>query len=161
MLAEKRSLQNQKSEFRVIDWKRKGSQRVCRSTFAGGTMACCEASESNLYLRGLYLSMIHGRIMPEQECGRHMEMHLVTGCKSLYDHIHRECIPKAPTEKRLAIDLTGLRQSLMIEAWHQWRRRYGQEAKTTPQRPCRPPLHWLPTDSQLSDTLTKLMSAGD
>ena len=124
-------------------------------------MACCEATELTIYLRGLYLSMIHGRIIPEAECGRHIEMHFVTDCKSLYDHIHREGIPKAPTEKRLAIDLAGLRQILMVEAEHQWRRLHGQDAKLTPQRPCRPPIHWLPTDEQLADVLTKMMSADE
>ena len=161
LLAEKRCLLNQKGKFSVMDWKSKGCQRVCRSTFAGETMACCEATESTIYLRGLYLSMIHGRIIPEAECGRHIEMHFVTDCKSLYDHIHREGVPKAPTEKRLAIDLAGLRQILMVEAEHQWRRLHGQDAKLTPQRPCRPPIHWLPTDEQLADVLTKMMSADE
>ena len=36
--------------------------------------------------------------------------------KSLFDHLHRVGIPKAPSEKRLAIDLAGLRQTMMREA---------------------------------------------
>ena len=145
----------------LVDWKSKGCQRVCRSTFAGETMACCEAVEGALFLRALFLSMIHGRIISEAEGGKHLALHLVTDCKSLFDHIHKEGVPKAPTEKRLAIDLAGVRQTLLQEARHQWQKTYGKEASLAPERPCRPPLHWLPTECQLADLLTKSMAADD
>lgn len=147
--------------FSLIDWKSKGCQRVCRSTFAGETMACCEATESGLFLRALFLSMIHGKIIPEQDGGKFFELHRVTDCKSLYDHIRREGVPKSPTEKRLAIDLAGVRQTRTREAQFQWKRMYGEDASHAPERPCRPPLHWLPTQSQLADLLTMAMNVDE
>ena len=161
LVAEKKCLLNDSGSFSIVDWKSKGCQRVCRSTFAGETMAACEATESAIFLRGLFLSLIHGKIVPGSQCGEFMELHTVTDCKSLYDHIHREGIPKAPSEKRLAIDLAGLRQSLMTEAQHQWNKIYGAGGTMTPEKPCRPPLHWLPTGSQLADLLTKMMASDD
>ena len=145
----------------LVEWKSKGCQRVCRSTFAGETMACCDALEGSIFLRSLFLSMIHGEIISEAEAGAYIPLHLVTDCKSLFDHIHREGVPKAPTEKRLAIDLAGVRQSLMREALHQWKRLYGADAVHAPERPCRPPLHWLPTESQMADLLTKALAADE
>ena len=122
-------------------------------------MACCEAVESMIFLRGLFLSFVYGKIIPEEQCGSHIAMHAITDCKSLYDHVHREGIPKAPSEKRLVLDLSGLRQILCREAKHQWIEKHGAEAEHTPERPCRPPLHWVPTQTQMADLLTKLLKA--
>ena len=74
---------------------------------------------------------------------------------SKYDHLLREGTPKAPTEKRLAIDLAGLRQILMKEARHQFVKKHGADQEPTPSMPCRPPIHWVPTELQLADILTK------
>jgi len=54
----------QRADFSVLDWKSKASSRVCRSTFSGETMSCCEAMENLLFLRSLLASMkdgSHGR----------------------------------------------------------------------------------------------------
>ena len=68
-------------------------------------MACGDALESGLFLRGLLVSFLKGRIVPEEECGSVMPLHLFTDCRSLYDHLHREGVPKPPSEKRLATSL--------------------------------------------------------
>ena len=120
-------------------------------------VACGEPMEAALYLRCLLLSFQQGHLVPEAEAGEFQEMHLCTDCKSLYDHLHREGVPKAPTERRLAIDLAAIRQSLKTEAIHQWKRRYGIGA-VRPDKPCKPPLHWVPTEEQLADILTKKMN---
>ena len=39
----------------------------------------------------------------------------VTDCKSLYDTMHKEGNPKAPTERRLEVDLAALRQMYNLE----------------------------------------------
>ena len=158
---DKRALMNQKGKFSLLHWQSKGCRRVCRSTFAGETMACSDAVECGIYLRGLLVSMKTGYLVPEKECGRYIDFHCITDCKSLYDHIHREGAPKAPADKRLAIDLAALRQVLFHEGRLQWEKQYHMppDALATPERPCRPPLHWLPTGEQLADILTKLMRA--
>ena len=101
------------------------------------------------------MSMQTGKLVSESESMKAISLHLVTDCRSLFDHIHREGIPKAPADKRLAVDLAGIRQALMREGRWQWRERYGDDSKVTPEKPCRPPLHWLPTNEQLADMLTK------
>ena len=159
LVCEKKCLYGQPGQFGVIDWKSKASQRVCRSTFAGETMACSDALESAIFLRGLMASFMTGRPVPEKQCGELLEIHLVTDCKSLYDHVQREGTPKAPSEKRLAIDLASIRQLLVDEAMHQWRRLHGDAGSPSPDRPLRAPLHWLPTEEQLADMLTKKMKA--
>ena len=72
-------------------------------------MAACEAFENSVFLRALLLSMTTGERWNESEAGKLMDLHLITDCRSLYDHLHREGAPRAPSEKRLAIDLAGLK----------------------------------------------------
>ena len=67
-----------------------------------------------------------------------MHLRYITDCKSLYDHLHKEGIPKIPSDRRLAIDLSALRQSLDLEKLSD-----------------RTPLYWVPTSYQLADILTK------
>ena len=161
--ADRRCLHGNDGAFSVLHWQSKGCQRVCRSTFAGETMACNDAVEAGIYLRGLMLSIMKGQVIVEKDAGRWVPFHCITDCKSLYDHTHREGSPKAPSDKRLAIDLAGLRQVLFMEGRHQWEARHGLGPGdlVTPEKPCRPPIHWLPTGEQLADILTKILKADD
>ena len=160
MVADRKCLRNEEGAFGLLDWRSHGSTRVCRSTFAGETMACGEALESGLFLRGLLLSFLHGRMVPEERAGEFMGIHLLSDCKSLFDHLHKEGIPRAPSERRLALDLAAIRQSLAIEAKHEWRREHGVGV-VTPEKPCKPPIHWVPTERQLADVLTKQLNPND
>lgn len=161
VLAEQSCLTNKGGHFSIVEWKSKASQRVCRSTFAGETMAASDALEATLYLRSLYLSFTTGVHVTENDAGSMMPLHLVTDCRSLFDRVHREGVPRTPAEKRLAIDLAGLRQALMAEARHQWSRRFPSATSPTPEMPVKPPLHWVPTHEQLADVLTKRLKAQD
>ena len=75
----------------------------------------------------------------------------MTDCKSLYDSVHRAGGPRAPSEKRLLVDLAALRQMAQQEVM-EWspenRAAFGRSLK------------WIPTDHQLADGLTKLLSKG-
>ena len=62
----------------------------------------------------------------------------LSDCRSLFDHVHKQGIPRVPTDRRLAIDLAALRQSLRSERW---------SAKL--------PLGWVPSNLQYGDVLTK------
>ena len=154
-------LDGEESDFSLIDWRSKCSQRVCRSTFAGETMACCKALEHSIYLRSLFISFADGRLVQEKDCGAYVPIHCITDCKDLYDRLMREGTPKAPTEKRLAIDLAGPRQILMKEARHQFVKKHGDNQEPTPSMPCRPPIHWVPTELQLADILTKELKSAE
>ena len=155
VVSDKRVLEGEEHDFSLIDWRSKSSQRVCRSSFAGETMVCCEAVEHAVYLRSLFLSFASGCMVSEVCGGEKAPLHCITDCKSLFDHLHREGTPKAPSEKRLAIDLAGLRQILMREAKQQFVSEHGPDLDPTPERPCRPPIHWAPTELQLADILKK------
>ena len=158
MVGHKDCLSNEEGACSFVDWKSKASTRVCRSTFAGETMACGDALESALYLRGLLASFLTGKIVEERAGGALVPIHLFTDCKSLYDHLHKDGVPRPPSEKRLAIELAAIRQTLAVEAQHQWFQRFGG-GEARPDKPKKPPIHWLPTDQQWADLLTKKMSA--
>lgn len=105
-----------------------------------------EALEHSIYLRSLFISFAEGRLVQEKDCGAYVPIHCITDCKDLYDRLMREGTPKAPTEKRLAIDLAGPRQILMKEARHQFAKKHGDNQEPAPSMPCRPPIHWVPTE---------------
>ena len=158
MVGDNRCMENQVFPSCIVDWRSKASTRVCRSTFAGETMACGDALETALFLRGLLVSFRDGDMLSEQKAGERLPMHLFTDCKSLYDHLHREGVPRPPSEKRLAIELAAIRQALMIEGRHQWKEKHGK-GEIRPDRPLKVPIHWLPTDKQWADILTKKMTS--
>ncbi|CAE7565069.1 unnamed protein product [Symbiodinium microadriaticum] len=143
MLVEKKALQGEPAKFSIVDWKSKASARVCRSTFAGETMSACDALESALYQRGLMASLCTGQLLKEADARGLMQ----------------EGAPKAPSDKRLAIDI-AVRTS--AAPWFKKDARNGwsamvlmPDAMPSPDKPCRLPLHWLPTSEQLADCLTK------
>ena len=113
-------------------------------------MACCEAVEHVLYL----FFFAKGILISEEVCGEIVFSHCITDCKGLFDHLHREGTPKAPSQEGLAIGLAGLRQILMREALQQFKKEHGANVDPTPDLPCRPPIHWAPTALQMADILT-------
>ena len=121
----------------MLDWKSCATQRVCRSTFGAETAGCIEAVETGQYIRSYVQTIITGKLQRvESLAGGRLKC--ITDCKSLYDHLHKEGVPKIPSDKRLAIDLSALRQSLDLEKAND-----------------RTPLFWVPTGFQLADVLTK------
>ena len=64
---------------------------------------------------------------------------MFTDCKSLYDTINKEGLPRLPSDRRLAIDLASLRMDLDKENGYRTR------------------MHWVPTAVQEAAMLTKPM----
>ncbi|CAE7301742.1 GIP, partial [Symbiodinium microadriaticum] len=127
----------------IIDWKSTTAKRICRSTFAAETIACTDGVEVGQYVRSFTRCMLDGYLRSVERLGG-TSLRFITDCKSLFDHLHREGIPRVPTDRRLAIDLAALRQALKDE------RRDGVI-----------PLTWLPTSYQLADILTKPLNPTD
>ena len=127
----------------IIDWKSTTVKRICRSTFAAETIACTDGVEVGQYVRSFARCMLDGHLRSVERLGG-TSLRFITDCKSLFDHLHREGIPRAPTDRRLAMDLAALRQALKDE------RRDGVI-----------PLSWLPTSYQLADILTKPLNPSD
>ena len=136
LFADRRALQGCPSNFSIADWRSRAGQRVCRSTFGAETQACVEGLESAEFMRSLYESMSRGSIVDVESA--ELPIVCLSDCRSLYDHLTKQGVPRVPSDKRLAVDLASLRQALKLEMW------------------CEDlPLGWIPGSLQLGDILTK------
>ena len=120
----------------IVDWKSRAGQRVCRSTFSAETQACVEALEGGQFMRSVYETICTGEMISVEKAT--YPIVCLSDCRSLFDYIHKEGVPRTPTDRRLAIDLAALRQTLKQERWSQ-----------------KLPLAWIPSEIQLGDVLTK------
>ena len=130
------ALAGRPGDYSIADWRSQAGQRVCRSTFGAETQACAEGLETGQYIRSMYESMRAGRLITVEEAK--MPLLCLSDCRSLYDHLNKQGVPRVPSDKRLAVDLAALRQSLRSEAW-------GSSM----------PIAWVPGSAQRADVLTK------
>ena len=136
VFAEKGCVMGRPGCFSVLDWKSKAGQRVCRSTFSAETQACIEGVEAGQHVRALYETLLVGELVKVEDSG--IPMLCLSDCRSLYDHVHKQGIPRVPSDRRLAVDLAALRQALRAEQWL-----------------TKLPLAWVASSYQLGDVLTK------
>ena len=136
VFAERKCVTGGAGRFSVLDWKSKAGQRVCRSTFSAETQACVEGVEAGQHVRALYETLVAGYLVKVEDS--EIPMLCLSDCRSLYDHIHKQGVPRVPSDRRLAVDLAALRQGLKCEQW---------TAKL--------PLAWVASGHQLGDILTK------
>ena len=136
------ALSGEAGDFSIADWRSQAGQRVCRSTFGAETQACAEGLETGQYIRSMYESMLAGKLV-SVEAAR-MPILCLSDCRSLYDHLNKQGVPRVPTDKRLAVDLAALRQGLRSEMW-------SDEL----------PIGWLPGSAQRADVLTKPQNPTD
>ncbi|CAE7733722.1 GIP [Symbiodinium sp. CCMP2592] len=120
----------------VLDWKSRAGQRVCRSTFSAETQACIEGLEGAQYIRACYETILSGEMTKVEDAKTPLVC--LSDCRSLFDHLHRQGVPRTPSDRRLAVDLAALRQALKAEKWSE-----------------KLPLAWIPSEIQLGDVLTK------
>ena len=136
VFAERRCVMGRAGHFSILDWKSKAGQRVCRSTFSAETQACVEGVEAGQHVRSLYETLMAGYLVKVEDSKT--PMLCLSDCRSLYDHVHKQGVPRIPSDRRLAVDLAALRQALRSEQW---------AAKL--------PLAWVASGYQLGDILTK------
>ncbi|CAE7541147.1 RE2 [Symbiodinium sp. CCMP2592] len=98
--------------------------------------ACAEGLETGQYLRSMYESLVKGTLITVDRA--ELPILCLSDCRSLYDHLNRQGIPRVPSDKRLAVDLAALRQGLRSEKWGD-----------------RLPIAWIPGALQRGDVLTK------
>ncbi|CAE7692154.1 GIP [Symbiodinium sp. CCMP2592] len=136
LIADIESVRGGRGNMSVSDWKSRAGQRVCRSTFGAETQASVEGLEAAQYMRSFFETVIKGELV-KVECAT-TPLLCLSDCRSLYDHIHKEGLPRVASDRRLAIDLAALRQGLRWERWY-------------------PKLlmAWVPSALQLADVLTK------
>ena len=134
VLSERGILHGEPKYGTILDWKSGACERVCRSTFAAETMACGTATETGDFIVRFLETLLTGKLA---RTSSRFEMRYLSDCRSLYDHLTRDGVPRVPTCKRLAIDLAGIREDL---------KSLGRIA-------------WVPTEAQLADILTKPLRA--
>ena len=137
LLADREILYGHKKRVSLLDWRSAACDRVCRSTFAAESMGCCGAIENADFIRKFLSTLLTGDLVRKED-GRFLVRYL-SDCRSLYDHLAREGIPRVPSERRLAIDMAAIRQDLAVAG-----------------RMC-----WVPTDQQFADMMTKPQKAGE
>jgi hypothetical protein len=111
----------------IIHWDSKRIQRVVRSTFAGETLSAVNCEDTGVFLAKMLESWLNVQ---------RVEGHVISDCASLVDHMFS--LDPSVTEKRLKIDLVGMKQNLDN----------GDIAS----------FNWGDTRIMLADCLTKLMS---
>ena len=110
-------------------------------------MAAAEAMDAAIALRASITEALHPDVDLRDIDSATLPILAVTDCKSLYDTIHREGLAKAPSEKRLIVDLASLRQVFEAET-----------PACGPVEARAAPLRWVPTNRMLADCLTKVMN---
>ena len=145
VLTSRKVLRGEGAPGLLCTWKSHACPRVCRSTFAAETMSALEGFEDALAFRSLLAGALNPGDVGEGRARELLPVVALTDCKSVYDAVHRVGGPRAPTEKRLVVDLAGLRQMI-----HSEQARWGGEPDLERA------LRWVPTDYQLADALTKL-----
>ena len=150
-----------KGHIQILEWKSQVIRRVCRSTLQSESLSMLSGYEDAEHLR----MVLHGlkfshdpRETSWQIAAKDMTpLHLVTDCRSLRDHLVQASGGEVQ-DKRLAIDLCGLRQII----WRKMEEEYGdpmmcEELPTTNTTKVR----WCDAKTVLADGLTKHMDTSD
>ncbi|CAE7506621.1 GIP [Symbiodinium sp. CCMP2592] len=114
VFADMRCVKGDAGNFSIGDWRSRGGQ----------------------YMRSFIETLKEGALVRVEHARAHILC--LSDCRSLFDHIHKQGIPRVPTDRRLAIDLAALRQGLRSERWSD-----------------KLPLGWVPSNLQHGDVLTK------
>lgn len=132
----------------LVDWRSHRIKRQCRSTLAAETMAMDAGMDSGIFCRELLSEMLIEDYMPTTS-GRLPPDFLavigVTDCRSLYGLLVKDGQPSTTQEKRLTIDINGLKEAATEFDPE------GEKLKET--------FRWVATESQVADHLTKVKPA--
>lgn len=132
----------------LVDWRSHRIKRQCRSTLAAETMAMDAAMDAGIYCREFLSEMLIKEYIPSQ-CGRLprelFPVVAVTDCRSLYDLFVKDGPVSTTQEKRLAIDIGGLKETAA---------EFDEEQEKLSEI-----FRWIATDMQWADHLTKVKPA--
>ena len=132
----------------LLDWRSHRIRRQCRSTLASETMAMDAAMDSAVFAREFlaeimvedYNPLQSGRLPPN-----FVPVEAVTDCRSLYDILIKDGPLASTQEKRLAIDIGGLKETA---------NEFDPEGEKLSSV-----FRWIDTFHQLADHLTKVKPA--
>ena len=132
----------------LLDWRSHRIKRQCRSTLAAETMAMDAGMDAGIFCRELLAEMLVESYVPTTS-GRlpsdFIQVIGVTDCRSLYDLLVKDGQPSTTQEKRLTIDINGLKEAATEFDPE------GEKLKET--------FRWVATESQVADHLTKVKPA--
>ena len=159
MLGDPILLQKKDAGVHIIQWTSTTIKRVCRSTMQAETLSTCAGSEEAQHLRAVLFDCEQPMDLKTwtAQTAASRQVVMLTDCKSLETSLTRLTSTGIITDKRLSIDLRGLRQDL-------WRRK-GEDVgdpyriETIPnQNEATDILLWIDTAIMLADPLTKSMN---
>lgn len=147
-------------DFHVLQWSSHTLKRVCRSTLQAEVLSAQDGVESAHYVRSLIYSFEVPRVLAGAEgfawklgALDSRTIHWITDCRSFVSYMSTNG-QGTVSDKRLAIDLTSLRQDL-------WRVRGEMHGEPSTQDgiplECTDQLHWINTKDMISDAMTKAM----
>ena len=133
-----------------ISWSSTHIKRVCRATLMAETFAMIKGTEAGTRIRAAIVDMKGKLDMKnwEETAANEMGHCWMTDCDSLFEHLMSQRL-NAIENKRLAIDLMGLRQQI-------WER--SGERTLEIDHSCGDYPRWIDTSVMLADPLTKAMS---
>ena len=143
-------LNMEKATIHPISWSSTVIKRVCRSTLMAETFAMIKGTEAGTRIRAAIVDMKGKLDMKNWEESASSEMgHCwMTDCDSLYEHLMSQRF-NSVENKRLAIDLMGLRQQI-------WER--SGERTLEIDHSCGDYPRWIDTSTMIADPLTKAMT---
>ena len=140
----------------LLEWHSTVLKRVCRSTLQAETLSLLAGSEEAEHLRLVLYSLRDGDFRRPGwmiQALDEIEVQWYTDCRSLYDYINHSGL-NVVGDKRLAIDLCGLRQ----QAWRRLGEEHGDPLITDHvPSDATTSIEWTSTDRMLADPLTKGM----
>ena len=151
-------LQSGEGHVHLLEWHSTTIRRVCRSTLQAETLSMQLGSEECEHVRQLLYSVKNYQDFgtPARNYVKaldHMVCVWATDCRSLSDHLITPGMAEV-SDKRLAIDLTSLRQ----EAWRMVGEPVGNPTFTDSLPTARTTfIRWVSTASMVADALTKEM----
>ena len=155
-LASKDFKQNREGVLMLLEWHSTVLKRVCRSTLQAETLSLLLGSEEAEHLRFVMYGIKDPNTRRSNwitDAMDEIEVDWFTDCKSLHQHVNQSGLHMV-TDKRLAIDLSGIRQ----QVWRSKGEEYG-DPLITDRIPASATtrLNWTSTDRMLADPLTKGM----
>ena len=155
LIASPEVLKGESCQFHLIGFASTVLRRVCRATVQAETYALQSGVEAGDVLRAAIVDL-RGELDPKDwvaSSTKQMKQIWLTDCKSVEQALQRPVLAKI-TDKRLAIEISSLRQSL-------WRKP-GSELPDPLYEDARPSdtsdnVLWIDTDVMIADPLTKVM----
>lgn len=160
LLGDRMPTVDEPAKIHVLEWSSHTIKRVCRSTLQAEVLSSMDGSESGQYVRNLLYSMVH----PKEDVGDRGRawkvwaadsrvLHWLTDCRSFTEYMSSGG-QGVVSDKRLAIDLTALRQDI----WRMCGSEFGEPSvQDNIPEDGTDKLWWICTRDMIADALTKSM----